>query len=263
MMTKMMAMMIALAGAALITACIATAPPAPTAHSNLEKVEEGVYSMPPGSADEVLNLDKYQDLRVLIIPGDVPQISDAHMASLRDWIAKGGTVWIEEPAMQNASLRLLAPFQQQDFHFKKTSGEHGGELVVRDKVDRLKINDDPLTEGVDQLYVYPRYSFDGTPGLKPLLEMTDVEGHHGTVIGAVKVGEGRVILDGTARTEAKTLGSKIAGFDVNHPNAIQQGNQWNSYDWDKLLANARDLAERAMGQESGTSGSSGRSSSGP
>ena len=252
---KMMAVMLALVGAALVTACVASAPPAPTPHASLEKLEDGIYSMPPGSNDELLNMDKYGDARVVIIPGDLPNVSDAHIAALRDWVSKGGTVWVQEPALSNAALSTLVAINQQNFKFAKTAtGKNGGELVVKDKVPRLKINDDPLTEGVEKLYVYPKYAFDGTPGLIPLLEMTDTEGHHGTVIGAVKIGEGRVVLDGTAHTEGSAM-ARLPGFSVDHPNAEQQGNQWNSYDWDKLIANARDLSDRAMGEETGSSGS--------
>jgi hypothetical protein len=65
-----------------------------------------------------------------------------------------------------------------------------------------------------------------------------------------------VILDGTAHS-AGSMMAKMPGFSADHPNAEQQGNQWNSYDWDKLLANARDLSDRALGEQGGTPGTQG------
>lgn len=48
--------------------------------------------------------------------------------------------------------------------------------------------------------------------------MTDRGGAQGTILGVVPLGQGRVILDGTARTPGG----------------------WKSYDWGRLVADARD-----------------------
>ena len=238
-------------GMLLLAAC-ATTPTAKRTYPYLEQTEPGVFVVPPDGADRLLELKQTPDVRMLVLPTDFKGISDAHVAALRDWVVAGGTAWIETPALANPSLTQLVKFQYEPFEFHKTStGEPGGELVVRDAVDRLKIHDHPLTEGVRQLYVYPRVRFDGTPDLVPLLEMTDLKGAHGTVIGVVNLGSGRVILDGTARDSGSLLG-RLPGFNPEHPNAVQQGEQWNTYDWNRLIVNARELSEPS------TSGSSGR-----
>lgn len=223
--------------------------------TTLRSVEPGVYVAPAAAPDTLLRLGDVPDLRVLVIQDEFERISDAHVVALRDWVSRGGTTWIAGPGLQNPTLRLLTPFQYQPFDFHKTStGERGGELVVRDSVGRLQIHDDPLTEGVRELYVYPRWRFDGTSGLAPILEMTDKAGAQGTILGVVQLGAGRVILDGTARTPGGFF-TKLPGFDSDHPNAVQQGDDWKSYDWDRLVANARELSEDAMNGDAQTSGS--------
>jgi hypothetical protein len=112
------------------------------------------------------------------------------------------------------------------------------ELVVRGASERLRIHDHPLTEGVEQLYVFPRYRFDGTLHAQPILEMTDTRGNHGIVIAAVPIDQGLVVLDGTARRE-RTFFGRLPEFDASNPNAVRDGEGWNSYDWSRLVDNAR------------------------
>ena len=34
----------------------------------------------------------------------------------------------------------------------------------------------------------------------------------------------------------------IKGFDPQHPNAVRKGENWNSYDWARLMGNAKDFS---------------------
>ena len=211
------------------------APPA-----KLTQLEPGVYGVSAVAVDQLLSLKDYPDLKMLVLPQPLERVSDAHMLKLRDWVNEGGVVWVESPAVTKESgLLLVAPIRVQDFDFQKTSkgSNNSGELVVRGSTNRMKIDDHVLTEGVNELYVYPRFRFDGTLNAEPIVEMTDTEGNHGVVIAAIPLGNGLVVLDGTAREGSITGSPK--GFDPEHPNAVRTGEKWNSYDWAQLMNNAR------------------------
>jgi hypothetical protein len=86
--------------------------------------------------------------------------------------------------------------------------------------------------------VFPRRSFDGTRNALPILEMTDSKGYHGLVIAALPIGKGLLVLDGTSRQQRRYF-HRIPDFSGKHPNAVKQGKSWNSYDWAKLMENAK------------------------
>jgi hypothetical protein len=218
---------------------------------------EGVYRFGSKNLDPLLHLDRYPDLRVLLL-SDLPDtISEAHIKYIKRWVQDGGVLWVEGRAASSPALEEITPIRRGDFGFKKTATDaRGGELVVRDVSPKLVIADHELTDGVQQLYVFPRFKFDGTQNAQPLLQMTGTDGSSGTVIAAVPVGRGYVVLDGTAR-ENRFLFGRIRGFDADHPNAVEQNGGWNSYDWGKLVANAdhhatRELAASRGQGESGT-----------
>jgi hypothetical protein len=211
----------------------------------LTPLQPGVYTVGPGAVDQLLALQRYPDLRLLVLREPFERVSDAHVLALREWVESGGVAWLEAPGVaEEDALQLLVSARVDDFDFRKTStGGRGGELIVRGMSERLRIHDHPLTEDVDELYVYPRYRFDGTPRAEPILEMTDTRGTHGIVIAAVPLGDGLVVLDGTARERRKVFG-RISGFEEDNPNAVRDGDRWNSYDWSRLIDNAQRLAER-------------------
>jgi hypothetical protein len=209
----------------------------------LRDAGEGVYVLDPAGVDALLSLEDYPDLRVLVLTGEAPAtLSDAHLEFVRQWVSQGGVAWIEGPFLESTALNRIVPsvrVDEYEYH-KAATGDRGGELIVRDAIDRLEIADHPLTEGIDRLYIHPAYRFDGTMSATPIVSMTDIEGNHGIVIAAVDVGDGLVILDGTARQD-RVFGG-MAGFDADHPNAVRQGGSWNSYDWERLLENARRIS---------------------
>lgn len=219
----------------------------------LAQVRPGVYRIPEGNADAVLALAQRPEVRVLVLGTiDPERVSDAHMTAIRDWVQQGGVLWVEGRAVESGALKLVLPVKVDTFTFRKTTtGSRAGELVVRGATPQMMIHDSPLTAGVSQLYLYPRYRFDGTPDAQPLVELTDESGNHGTVLADVRLGRGLVVLDGTAR-ENRALFGRIEGFDANHPNAIEQNGNWNSYDWNTLVANAQSFTSR--GDETGTGG---------
>jgi len=145
----------------------------------------------------------------------------------------------------------LIPVTSDRFHFYKTTGDRNdGELIVKGALPQHVIHDHPLTEGVERLYLYPRWDFTGTAKLEPLVEMTNPAGERAVVLGAVPYGKGWIVLDGTARTQRRPWWpfGRARGFDEDHPNAIRLGERWNAYDWDRLQAAAVRQAETALAQ---------------
>lgn len=228
-----------------------TTPTAAAGPVPLAEVRPGVYRVPENNADAVLALGQRPEVRVLVLGTvDPERVSDAHMRAIKDWVQRGGVLWVEGRAVESGTLKLVLPVKVDSFTFRKTTtGDRSGELIVRNATPRLVIHDSPLTEGVSQLYLYPRYRFDGTPDAEPLVEMIDESGNHGTVLADVRLGSGLVVLDGTAR-ESRAIFGRISGFDPDHPNAIDQNGNWNSYDWNTLVANAQSYA--SSGGETGT-----------
>jgi len=207
----------------------------------LGQVIEGVYRLPSDRIDQLLSLDSLPGLRVLIIDESAPKkFSDAHSQAVRDWIERGGVVWAEGKGVETTLLSQIASIVVKNYDYHKSgTGKRGGELVVRGSSPNLVIGDHLLTEGVQQLYVFPRRTFDGTRNALPILEMTDEKGKHGLVIAAMSIGRGLLILDGTSRKQRRIF-HRIPDFDENHPNAVNRdGTAWNSYDWPKLLENAK------------------------
>jgi hypothetical protein len=212
----------------------------------LMKIQDGWYTPTELSADELLELDRYEELRVLAFTEEPKNLSDVHLENVKQFVDRGGVVWIQGRFAEYEPFRIIAPITVSKYEFNKTgTGKRSGELIVRGKSPRLQIQDHVLTEGVERLYLYPRYKFDGTIDAEPLVEMTDSEGDHGTVLAAIPVGLGFVVLDGTAREKNWVFG-RIEGFDPEHPNAIAQAGVWNSYDWDELRENAIEYADRML-----------------
>jgi hypothetical protein len=172
-----------------------------------------------------------------------------HLIKLRDWIERGGALWVEGQGVKSGVLGSLIPVEVLDFDFHKTTGESsGGELIVKDALPQHVIHDHPLTEGVQRLHLYPQRSFAGTPKLEPLVEMTNPEGVRAVVLGAVPYGKGWIVLDGTAREKRRAWWpfGRSRGFDEDHPNAIRLGDRWNAYDWDRLLHSTVQAAEATL-----------------
>jgi hypothetical protein len=207
------------------------------------QVVVGTYRLPSDRIDQLLLLDDLPGLRVLIIDGSAPRkFSDAHVQALREWIGRGGVVWAEGDGVETTLISQISPVVVKDYVYRKSgTGKKGGELVVRGASPNLVISDHPLTAGVQQLYVFPARTFDGTKNALPILEMTDEQGSHGVVIAALSIGNGFVVLDGTSRKQSWIFG-RIPDFDENHPHAVRQNGSWNSYDWATLVDNARGLA---------------------
>ncbi len=219
--------------------------------ASLVEVDRGVYLLRSGSADALLSLGQRADVKVLRLGAlDREHFSESHIARLRDWVNAGGTLWVEGRAADEQLLQPLLQVNVERFDFEKTAtGDRGGELIVRNASPRIRIADDPLMTGVDQLYLYPRFRFDGTPNARPLVTMTDSGGNSGIVLAAVSLGQGTVVLDGTAR-ESRFLFGRIPGFDPDHPNAVRKGDTWEAYDWPQLVRNAAGLP--ATGEGTGT-----------
>jgi hypothetical protein len=207
---------------------------------------EGIYRLPPDQIDQLLSLDSLPGLRVLIIDDSVPEkFSDAHTRFLRAWIARGGVVWAEGKGVESTFLSQISPIIAKGYEYHKSgTGKNGGELVVRGGSPNLVISDHPLTEGVQQLYVFPRRTFYGTMNAEPILEMTDEKGNHGLVIAALPIGKGFLVLDGTLREQRRYF-FRIPGFDEDHPNAVNQKGSWNRYDWPRLFENAKNVTHLA------------------
>ena len=231
-------------GAVLLAASVASVATA----GGLILVEPGVYRVDFADVDAVLGLGQRSDVRLLVVEDSEPKrVSDAHVTMVRDWVTKGGVLWAAEDGLKSVFVAKLARPEVRRFDYKKTgTGKRGGELVVRGESSRLVIHDLPLARDVRQLYLYPKYRFDGTPDTQPLVEMTDEQGNHGLVLALVPVGRGLVVLDGTARSRRKLPFGRLPGFDPDHPNAVRQEGVWRSYDWPKLLGNARERAAEAQ-----------------
>lgn len=223
---------------ALLAGCAARAPRA-TATTGSSRVSfERI--------DDLLTLQQRTDLELLVLEDTEPTaVSEAHITRLREWVQGGGVLWAAGEGLDSALVKELVPVTLNEFPFAKSStGDPGGELVVKGVSPRLVIEDHALTTGVTQLYLFPQRRVDGTKDLQPLVRMTDTRGTTGVVLGAVPLGRGLVILDGTARAQGFLFG-RIEGFDDDHPNAVEQNGTWNAYDWATLEANARAYARRA------------------
>lgn len=221
---------------------------ASTPARGLEKLDEGIYRVDFKQIDDLLQLDS-SAVRVLVVEGSYPKaISGSHVAITRKWVESGGVLWAVEDGLRSTLTQQIARFNSSDLAFKKDgSNKTGGELVVRGASPRLVIHDHALTAGVDQLFLHPRHRFDGTTGAEPLVEMTDSKGNQGIVLMAMQVGNGLVVLDGTARSKGGRLFiGGMRGFDSDHPNSAKQNGKWNNYDWPKLMANARGYADAAF-----------------
>ncbi|HEX5042485.1 MAG TPA: hypothetical protein VFV75_06240 [Candidatus Polarisedimenticolaceae bacterium] len=214
---------------ALLAACAS----APMVHPT------GVRRLDFNRIDDLLVLPDNPRAGVLLVEDNDPdRVSDVHLQRLRRWVADGGVLWAAGDGLQSALVRQLADVQDEDYTYQKTSTENrGGELVVRGASPQLVIEDHPLTKGVRELYLFPRRKFDGTRDAQPLVRMTGANGESGTVIAAVPLGEGYVVLDGTARDERLLFG-RLPEFDQNHPNAVKLESGWTNYDWDRMLENA-------------------------
>lgn len=232
----------------MATAFLAALIAAPAAQAGLAEIDRGVYRLTFDHVDELLGLTRDEPLRVLVIDEKDPKkVSDAHIASTRDWVRSGGVVWAVGEGLESVLVRALAPFNVRKFDYKKTgTGKRGGELLVRGSSPRLEIHDVPLSEGVDELYLFPKRRFNGTRDALPVVEMTDERGNHGLVIAAVPVGRGLLVLDGTARSRKKLPVGRLPGFDPDHPNAVKQSGVWRNYDWPRLTANAVEWADEAL-----------------
>lgn len=212
-----------------------------------EQVGPGVYRIDGKRIDDLLNIRSQADLQVLMLEDNkAKSISDVHMTMLREWVDSGGVLWVAGEGLDSALAQTIAPFRSESFEFvRSSSGKRGGELIVKDVSPRMTIEDHVLTEGVSQLYLFARSKFDGTQRAELLVRMGDTEGNSGWVLVAVPVGRGYLILDGTARRNRWIFG-RLKGFDEDHPNSLEHDEGWNSYDWDRLLGNARDHAQQAI-----------------
>ena len=255
-----------LLGAALLAFALAGACGCSWMSNQLHRDKDTVAVRSPGNMQGVKHLENYEDVSQLMSLAEQPDtsvlvvskkldtaaqsISDAHLKLLTDWIKTGGVLWIAGPALDGNFVHSLVNFESKDFSFKKSvTGKRGGELIVRDLTPNLKIHQHPLTNGVDKLFVYPRYTIEATRETTPLVEMTDSQGAHGVVLAARALGRGFVVLDGTARDD-ETMSGSFPGFDPSHPNAEQTPSGYEAYDWNKLFVNAVELAQNRL-QESG------------
>lgn len=220
---------------------------AATPTAALEKIGEGIYRIDWKMIDNLLTIESFPELNVLVLEdNEVKSISDAHMKLVRQWVESGGVFWVAGDGLDNPLAQAIAPFRSESFDFvRSSSGNRGGELIVRGLSPRMLISDHTFTAGVNQLYLYARSKFDGTDRAEPLVQMGDTEGHSGWVMVAIPVGKGFMILDGTAR-ENHGLFRRLKGFDEAHPNGLKQDKIWNSYDWDQVRINARDYARRTL-----------------
>ena len=213
-------------------------------------VNEGMYRIDLERPDDLLLMNDIQEVHVLVLSTeDTAAISDVHLVALRDWVAKGGALWVEGKGIGSGVVGSLIGVEARPFDVYKTTGDrNGGELIVKGALPQHVIHDHVLTQGVTRLYLYPRYDFTGTPKLEPLVEMTNPEGDHGVILGAVPYGKGWIVLDGTARGQGRAWWpfGRSRGFDPDHPNAVRLGEQWNSYDWDRLQAATVRQVESAL-----------------
>lgn len=211
----------------------------------LERLDDGIYRVDFKRIDDLLQLDKTSDVRVLVVEESHPGANSGSLTAItRKWIDAGGVLWAAADGLNSTLVRQIVRANVADFSFKKAgTNKTGGELVVRGASQRLVIRDHPLTAGVDQLYLFPLHRFDGTSEATPLVEMTDSKGNQGVVLAAVRVGRGLIVLDGTARSKGGYFFfGGLPGFHRDHPNSLKQGGEWNNYDWPRLMANARDHA---------------------
>ncbi len=212
-----------------------------------EKIDPGIYRINWKTIDDLLTIRSQVDLDVLVLETKKTRsISDAHLKLLREWVESGGVLWVAGDGLESSLAQTVAPFRSESFDFvRSSSGNRGGELIVKGLSPRMTIADQALTAGVNQLYLFARSKFDGTERAEPLVQMGDTAGNSGWVLAAVPVGRGYLVLDGTARNE-HWIFRRLKGFDEDHPNSLKQDAGWNSYDWDKLRANAREHARQAL-----------------
>ncbi|MGH9870832.1 MAG: hypothetical protein ACREAA_22065 [Candidatus Polarisedimenticolia bacterium] len=207
----------------------------------LDKLQDGIYAVNPDKPDELLSLNAEPDLRVLILEKIKPKtLSEAHSVALREWVESGGVLWVSGDAVETPLLALVSKgIMFGDFNYKKaTTGKQGGELIVRGASDRLVIYDHPLTVGVDELFIQPVRKFDGSKDLMPLVEMTDMAGEKGIVLGAISVKRGYIVLDGTKTPQG--MARSAGDFNRDKPHAVKMADDtWNDYDWGKLMENAK------------------------
>lgn len=211
-----------------------------------DRLDDGIYRVDFKKIDDLLLLDKPSDVRVLVVEGRDPGASSGSLTAItRKWVEAGGILWAAGDGLKSTLVQQIARINIADFSFKKTgTNKTGGELVVRGASQRLAIRNHPLTAGVEQLYLFPVYRFDGTPEATPLVEMTDSKGNQGVVMAVVRVGSGMIVLDGTARSKGGFLFfGGLPGFHRDHPNSVKQDGTWNNYDWPRLMANARGQAD--------------------
>ena len=216
----------------------------------LEMIDRGIYRIDWKTIDDLLAIRSHADLNVLVLEDNkTKSISDAHMKLLRQWVESGGVLWVAGDGLESSLAQTVAPFRSESFDFvRSSSGNRGGELIVKGVSPRMTIADHALTNDVSQLYLFARSKFDGTERAEPLVQMGDSAGNSGWVLAAVQVGRGYMILDGTARKE-RWLFRRLKGFDKAHLNSLKQDSGWNSYDWDTLQVNARDHALEALAGE--------------
>ncbi len=213
-----------------------------------EEIDPGIYRIDWKTIDDLLTIRSHADLNVLVLEDNktTKSISDAHMKVLRQWVESGGVLWVAGEVLESSLAQTVAPFRFASFDFvRSSSGNRGGELIVKGLSPRMTIADHALTAGVSQLYLFARSKFDGTQRAEPLVQMGDTAGNSGWVLIALPVGRGFMVLDGTAR-EGHWLFRRLKGFDEKHPNSLKQESGWNNYDWDKLRVNARDHARQAL-----------------
>jgi len=218
-----------------------------------EEIRPGVYRSDWRTIDDLLTIGDQAELSVLILEDNkTKSISDAHMTALRQWVESGGVLWVAGDGLKSSLAQAVAPFQTESFDFvRSTSGKRGGELIVKGLSPRMTIVDGPFTAEVSQLYLFARSKFDGTARAEPLVQMGDSEGNSGWVLAAVPIGQGFVILDGTAR-KGHWLFRRLKGFNEDHPNSLKRDSLWDSYDWVTLQDNVRDSARRALDGDTGS-----------
>lgn len=220
--------------------------------SAFEEIRSGVYRSDWRTIDDLLTLRDQAKVSVLVLEDKkTKNVSDAHMRALRQWVESGGVLWVAGDGLESSLARAVARFRTEPFDFvRSTSGKRGGELIVKGLSPRMTIVDGPFTTEVSQLYLFARSKFDGTARAEPLVKMGDSEGNSGWVLAAVPIGQGFVILDGTAR-KGHWLFRRLKGFDEDHPNSLKRDSVWDSYDWGTLQDNVRDWARRALDGDDG------------
>jgi hypothetical protein len=220
---------------------------APPASAAFEEIDPGVYRIDSKTIDDLLDIRSHADVNVLILEDNATKdISDAHMKLLREWVDSGGVLWVAGDGLESSLAQTVAPFRFESFDFvRSSSGNRGGELIVKGLSPRMTIADHALTAGVSQLYLFAQSKFDGTERATPLVQMGDSAGNSGWVLAAIPVGRGFMILDGTAR-KGHWLFRRLKGFNEAHPNSLKQDSGWNSYDWEQLRSNVRGHARQAL-----------------